>query len=202
MSDTDLSAKERILSAALEEFATRGYEAASTNAIAANAGVAKGLVFHHFGSKEGLFETLFEREVERMTAAVFESSEPPPPDLFERLHRLTLRKLEVAREHPLTADFLLIALSEAPPGVKPKLAARQAELMRTAWPRVLEGLDPSRLREGLTLMDAVETLGLLAEGLEKQLTAMLKTKQVPLAEVAARTWRHFERLRDGLYRPR
>lgn len=200
MTGADAPAKDRILSAALEEFSTRGYEAASTNAIAAKAGVAKGLVFHHFGSKEALLLALFEREVERMTAAVFDAPRPQPADLFERLYRLTLRKLEVAQEHPLTAEFLVIALSEAPPGVKAKLLARNAELMKSAWPRLLEGLDASKLREGLTLPDAIETLSLLSDGLEKQLTAMLKAKQLPLAEVARRAWTHFERLRDGLYR--
>jgi AcrR family transcriptional regulator len=200
MSEPDAPAKDRILSAALEEFATRGYEAASTNAIAAKAGVAKGLVFHHFGSKEALLLALFEREVARMTTLVFEAPGPRPPDLFKRLYQLTLRKLEISQQHPLTAEFLIIALSEAPPGVKAKLMARNAELLKAAWPRLIDGLDASKLRAGLTLADAIETLGLLSDGLEKQLTAMLRAKQLPLTEVARRAWVHFERLRDGLYR--
>jgi len=48
-------ARSRILSAALTEFALHGAEAASTNAIAASASVAKGLVFHYFGSKPELY---------------------------------------------------------------------------------------------------------------------------------------------------
>ncbi|MCU0696202.1 MAG: TetR/AcrR family transcriptional regulator [Myxococcaceae bacterium] len=193
-------ARERILTAALEEFATRGYEAASTNTIASRAGVAKGLVFHHFGSKEALFEVLFEREVTRFTDLVLEPQGPSASDLFERLHQVTLRKLELAQQFPLTAEFLVVALTEAPLTLKPKLAARQAQLLKESWPRVLAGIDPSPLRDGLALGDAVETVGLLSEGLEKQLTAMLKSRTLTMAEVAARAWRHFERLRDGLYR--
>ena len=193
-------ARERILAAALEEFATRGYEAASTNAIASRAGVAKGLVFHHFGSKEALFEVLFEKEVTRFTDLVLEPHGPSASDLFERLHQVTLRKLELAQQFPLTAEFLVVALTEAPPTLKPKLAARQAQLLKESWPRVLAGIDPSPLRDGLALGDAVETVGLLSEGLEKQLTAMLKSRTLTMTEVAARAWRHFERLRDGLYR--
>jgi AcrR family transcriptional regulator len=45
----------RIVDAAIDEFAARGFEAASTNAIAESAGVAKGLVYHYFGDKEALF---------------------------------------------------------------------------------------------------------------------------------------------------
>lgn len=190
---------ERILEAALEEFATRGYEAASTNLIASKAGVAKGLVFHHFGSKEGLLEALFDRELERVDAIVFAPSEGAT-ELFERLHQLTMRKLELAAQHHLTAEFMNVALTEAPPSLRPKLLARQAQLLKTAWPRVLEGIDGTKLRPGLTVGDAVETVSLLSEGLEKQLIALLKSRTLSMAELSTRAWRHFERLRDGLYR--
>lgn len=200
MSDLEPSAKERILEAALEEFAARGYEAASTNAIAAKAKVAKGLVFHHFGSKEQLLEVLFEQEVNRLIELVFAVEGPASSDLFERLHQLSMRKIELAQQHPLTTDFILVAITEAPPALKAKLAQRQAEFLQTAWPRVLEGLDPSQLAAGVTLLDAIETLTLLSEGLEKRLLALMKAKQLSMAEVAAHAWRHLERLRDGLYR--
>ncbi|MBL8939529.1 MAG: TetR/AcrR family transcriptional regulator [Archangium sp.] len=189
---------ERILDAALEEFATRGYEAASTNLIASKAGVAKGLVFHHFGSKERLFEALFDRELERHGAFVF--SPAGSTELFARLHELTLRKLELAVQHPRSAEFLAVALTEAPPSLGPKLLARQTHLLKTAWPCVLEGLDASKLRPGLTIGDAVETVSLLSEGLEQQLLVLLRSRTLTMAELSARAWRHFERLRDGMYR--
>jgi TetR/AcrR family transcriptional regulator len=200
VSPVEVSARQRILEAALVEFATRGYEAASTNAIAAAAGVAKGLVFHHFGSKEQLFAALFDVEVQRFIDGVFAALDTRSEDLFERLHQVSMRKIELAQQHPRTAEFLVVAITEAPPALRPTLALRQAELMRAAWPRLLEGLDASRLRPGLTLADAVETLGLMAEGVEKQVSALLKARALTMPEVTARVWRHFERLRDGLYR--
>ncbi|TGA96653.1 TetR/AcrR family transcriptional regulator [Sporolactobacillus shoreae] len=45
-----------ILTAAIHEFAEKGFEQASTNQIAKDAGVSKGLVFHYYESKEKLFE--------------------------------------------------------------------------------------------------------------------------------------------------
>lgn len=200
MSPAEGTARDRILEAALVEFSARGYEAASTNAIAAAAGVAKGLVFHHFGSKEQLFTALFDVELQRFADGVFANFDTSSTDLFERLHQFSMRKIELAQQHPRTAEFLLIALSEAPPALRQTLAVSQAQLMREAWPRLLDGLDPSRLREGLTLADAAETLGLLAEGLEKHVTALLKVRGLSMPEAAAQVWRHLERLRDGLYR--
>ena len=45
--------RQRILDAAIREFAEHGYDKASTNSIVKEAGIAKGLLFHYFGSKKG-----------------------------------------------------------------------------------------------------------------------------------------------------
>lgn len=50
----DLTARARILDAALDQFAEHGFDGATIRGIATAAGVSPGLVQHHFGSKEGL----------------------------------------------------------------------------------------------------------------------------------------------------
>ncbi len=50
--------RERILAAAYDEFAERGYEGASTRSVAARAGVQHPLVVYHFDGKDGLWRTL------------------------------------------------------------------------------------------------------------------------------------------------
>lgn len=47
--------KQRIIEAALIEFSTRGYAAGSTNAICAAQGISKGIIYHYFETKDGLF---------------------------------------------------------------------------------------------------------------------------------------------------
>lgn len=51
---SDLTGRARLRDAALELFAERGFEATSTRAVAAAAGLSPALVTRHFGSKEGL----------------------------------------------------------------------------------------------------------------------------------------------------
>ncbi|TDW19119.1 TetR/AcrR family transcriptional regulator [Kribbella kalugense] len=53
--------RERILAAALEIFAARGYEAASISDITAAAGVSRGLVSYYFATKEQLAAELLDR---------------------------------------------------------------------------------------------------------------------------------------------
>ncbi|HEX6359086.1 helix-turn-helix domain-containing protein [Actinophytocola sp.] len=47
--------REKVLAAAREQFMTSAYEDVKVADIARAAGVAHGLVFHHFGSKQGLY---------------------------------------------------------------------------------------------------------------------------------------------------
>src|SRR3712207_4692738 len=46
--------KQALLDAAVEEFARRGYDAATTREVAAAAGVNEGLIQRYFGGKQGL----------------------------------------------------------------------------------------------------------------------------------------------------
>lgn len=58
------SAKERILTEALRLFATRGYNAVGVEEIVSSAGVTKPTLYHHFGSKQGVLETLLTTRVD------------------------------------------------------------------------------------------------------------------------------------------
>lgn len=54
------TSRDLLLAAARQEFASRGYEGARVDTIAAIAGVNKQLVYHHFGSKDQLYATVLE----------------------------------------------------------------------------------------------------------------------------------------------
>src|ERR1700735_4287570 len=62
--DSRLEAKrERIVEAALKHFAEQGYHAARIEDLSAQLGVAKGSIFHYFGSKGGLFVEAYKQAV-------------------------------------------------------------------------------------------------------------------------------------------
>lgn len=52
--------QEKIVQAALALFSKEGYNATSTNKVAKAAGVSEGLIFRHFGNKEGLLQAILE----------------------------------------------------------------------------------------------------------------------------------------------
>ena len=62
------SKRELILDVAMRHFAEHGYRGARVEDISGEVGVAKGTVFLHFGSKEGLFLAAYERAVGMLPA--------------------------------------------------------------------------------------------------------------------------------------
>ncbi|MGH2681242.1 MAG: TetR/AcrR family transcriptional regulator [Actinomycetota bacterium] len=62
------SRRDRILEAAMRQFADRGYRGTRVEDVATEVGVAKGTVFLDFGSKEGLFLEAFKRAVSSLPA--------------------------------------------------------------------------------------------------------------------------------------
>jgi AcrR family transcriptional regulator len=63
----------RLVDAALERFAADGL-GASFDAVAADVGVTKGALYHHFGSKEGLVEAVYKEAIRRHADRVIEAS--------------------------------------------------------------------------------------------------------------------------------
>lgn len=60
----------RIVAAAVALFAEQGYDATSVNQVVARAGVAKGALYHHFGSKDDLLYEVYRELVERQLAGL------------------------------------------------------------------------------------------------------------------------------------
>ena len=86
------SSRDRLLLAAKNLFATRGYENTSTIAIARAAGTSESQLMKHFGSKDGLLEAIFEHGWEQMAAhleSVRQMSDP-----LEKLRALLFGTME------------------------------------------------------------------------------------------------------------
>ena len=57
--------RERILDAAVEEFAAEGFTGARVDSIAEKAGVNKRMLYHYFGNKQELFQAIIQDRLER-----------------------------------------------------------------------------------------------------------------------------------------
>jgi TetR/AcrR family fatty acid metabolism transcriptional regulator len=96
LADTSTGAGEKrqlILAAAVRVFARKGFHSARVGDIAAEAGVAHGLLYHYFSSKDELLETVFRETWSAMLAAVngVESFGDPAPEQLRKVAAIVLR---------------------------------------------------------------------------------------------------------------
>ncbi|WP_372350740.1 TetR family transcriptional regulator [Streptomyces sp. KL116D] len=116
----------RILEAAREEFAARGYEKASVRGIAKAAGVDSALVHHYFGTKEQVFAASIETAFAPALQAPAVLEEGPLDDIGERLTRFVLGIWEnPATRTPLLAIVRSAVNNEAAAAVFRRLIAAQ-----------------------------------------------------------------------------
>jgi TetR/AcrR family transcriptional regulator, fatty acid metabolism regulator protein len=82
-----------ILDAAVHVFAERGYHGARVGDVAREAGVAHGLLYHYFSSKEELVQTIFRENWGELVARfrAVESSDEPAAAKLEGIAKILLR---------------------------------------------------------------------------------------------------------------
>src|SRR6478672_11199495 len=102
-----------ILAAAVRVFAAQGYEASPVGDVAKEAGVAYGLVYHYYGSKEAVLEAVFREAWGRLLAAVAlaeETGETAP----EQLALVVKIVLRAWRDDPDLVRLLVREITRSP----------------------------------------------------------------------------------------
>jgi len=105
---TQQDKRRQILEAAVRAFARRGYHACRVGEIAEEAGVAYGLVYHYFGSKEEVLESIFRDTWTQMLARIREVAESGEP-VREQVRKVTALLLRTWRRDP---DLVRVLVSE------------------------------------------------------------------------------------------
>jgi TetR/AcrR family transcriptional regulator, fatty acid metabolism regulator protein len=97
--DRQADRRRQILEAAVKVFAQKGFHSSRVGDIAEEAGIAYGLVYHYFESKEDLLETIFRTTWTEMLARVHEVEEAKIP-ASEAVRQVTALILRTWRRDP------------------------------------------------------------------------------------------------------
>ena len=95
-----------MINAALKVFAMQGYRHASTDDMVREAGISKGLLFHYFGSKLGVYTFVFDYSVRYMTLELTSTIRKDETDFFEILKQKEQAKMQALRGYPYMQQFL------------------------------------------------------------------------------------------------
>jgi AcrR family transcriptional regulator len=160
--------QQRILRAALEEFAERNYAVASTNAIVKRANISKGLLFHYFGDKVGLYRYLFSHIITQLVEEALNFQLPTDGDVFEMMKAMVRAKLETTARYMTESDFLLRAMRDALPPELHSLVKLSIDQAYGWQSLIISLLDGERLRPGLSYEQVTQVIQWVCEGLANE----------------------------------
>lgn len=133
--------RRRILDAGLRVFSRAGYDGASMDDIALELEATKGLLYHHFRSKQDLLRAILQEHPLRMGIETLERG-VPSGDLREGLSNVALVSLRQMREHRAFIRFLLL---------QSHYSLAQANLVRSElldrWGAIFESIIEAHLPE-------------------------------------------------------
>jgi TetR/AcrR family transcriptional regulator, fatty acid metabolism regulator protein len=105
--------RRQILDAAIRVFATRGFHACRVSDVADEAGVAYGLVYHYFGSKEEILNTLFSERWQIMLDAIAEIDQRQEIPARDKLYLVASFIIDSYRHEPDLMKVIIVEVTRA-----------------------------------------------------------------------------------------
>ncbi len=121
--------QDRMINAALKMFALHGYRHARTDDIVREAAISKGLLFHYFENKLGVYSFVYDYSVRYMTLELGTAVDEKEHDMFELIRQVETARLHALRGYPWMQQFLNRSLSEDVSEALLAVEERRAEML-------------------------------------------------------------------------
>lgn len=174
--------KEKIISAALQEFGINGYDAASVNAVCERHHISKGLIYHNFHSKDEIYLVCVDRVFCELTEYIHKylGSDLAPSD--EKLQAYHSARTKFFDENPSFLRIFCEAVVFPPPHLEESIGELRrrfdsvnAEVVRKLTSDLHLRLDISEPKlidtfcRSFDLIDAVSQMRLMRRGQQRSL---------------------------------
>jgi AcrR family transcriptional regulator len=147
------ASRARLIEAALELFAQRGYASTPVDAVAREAGVSPGLLYRHFRSKTDLLRAIFEESMRDVEATFADADREPNPALLR-----SIAAHVKARRRFWTLAYGVRMQRDVLEGLDAMLEASTGQILRTLE-RYLRGVGwPEPEMEAVLLFAQIEGL--------------------------------------------
>jgi TetR/AcrR family transcriptional regulator len=156
--------QEKILEAAIKEFADKGFKKASTNEIIKEAEISKGILFHYFGNKKNLFIFVYDYCVELCMTEFSKKVDWEEKDFFAKLRQISSVKFEITNKHTKIFKFFEKALSEECAEVEIEIEERNKKLSESSYSKLFKDIDVSKFRDGIDVGKAINIVMWTLEG--------------------------------------
>ena len=185
--ELDAQRRDAILNAALKEFAVRGYDNASTNVIAKEAGISKALMFHYVSSKQELFLVVYDFFSDLMKQEYFE------------LHQSYVLQMALIQKYPWITEFSKLSRITNSDEINSELEKRKT--YSDCYPKLFDDIDTTKFRKGVDIEICKQIILWLNIGFTNQLLHEIRSDEtnVNSGVLLKRLDRYFEELKKIFY---
>ena len=174
--------RERILAAAVEAFGSSSYEETSVNSICQQGQIAKGLIYHYFTNKDGLYLSCVE-DCFNALADWLEQELTDAPALEDSLRDYVAARRRFFETHPSYSGIFLQAVLQPPAHLKGEIRKARANFDERSMIRFRRLLEGAPLRDGAPLEVVMEYLAAIQETFHAALGRQLTEEQDPIARI-------------------
>jgi AcrR family transcriptional regulator len=174
----DEEKQSRIINAALEEFAQKGYKLASTNEIAKTAQIGKGMLFYYFGSKNELFDFLCEYTIAFACDQYLTKFRVEEPDFLLRYQKLTEIKKSMMSQYPLHISFFESFYKEGNDKYYEKYLKDTSALREQVISAIFKDLDYSLFRDDIDPKLAITYIRWLFDAYQSEVADRFKRGEI------------------------
>ncbi|MFK7693861.1 TetR/AcrR family transcriptional regulator [Paenibacillus sp. HJGM_3] len=178
ISNLEPKRRDAILNAALKEFATKGFDDASTNVIAKESGISKGLMFHYVNNKKDLFLFLYDYCTEMIDKEYLDLMNFNEKDIFLRLQQSYLLQIELLQKHPWIFEFIKITAITKSDEINKELEKRENEKQSLCHASMFDIVDESKFREGLDVERCKQLIFWANIGFTNQILERIRNSEI------------------------
>lgn len=149
--DLEPQRRDSILNAALKEFALKGFDNASTNVIAKEAGISKALMFHYVSNKQELFLFVHDYFTELLDKEYIAKIDFSEKDIFTKLRQSYLLQITLMRQYPWIFEFDKISVATKSEKLNKELKQRPYKKQSSCGQQIFDIIDISKFRAGLDI---------------------------------------------------
>lgn len=188
--------QDRFINAALKIFSEHGYQKASTDDMVKEAGISKGLLFHYFGSKLGLYEFVYNYSTKLFMMEYGGIISSDKVDFFEVQKQMELAKRNIMVSYPYMNIFLEKAFREESFDVL-SVVASSMDQYSDELARIYSQADISNFKEGIDPSAILKMCLFVSDGV---LNEQFRNGRIDPDEYYAEVVAYLEVLKQNLYK--
>ncbi|MBB4823689.1 AcrR family transcriptional regulator [Sporosarcina luteola] len=177
--DIDSERRNAILNAALKEFSSQGYDNASTNVIAKEAGISKALMFHYVSSKQELFLVVYDYFSDLIKMEYFSLMNYDEKDIFSRLRQSYLLQIKLSEKYPWILEFHKLSRTTNSNEINEELENRSRKEHASCCPKLFDEIDETKFRKELDIDKCKQFILWSAIGFTNEIIEDIRNSESP-----------------------